>query len=98
MADPPASEPTEAPAPEAVVADPERLGGTWVVRGTRIPVALLVAQGRQGAGVDEILRECPALTPELLAGALLWALAHPDQLAPPPRLPFTVLGTTGSQP
>lgn len=69
------------------------------IRGLGSEVAIKLTEAGLVRRLSDIFhRECPALTPELLAGALLWALAHPDELAPPPRLPFKGLGLAGSQP
>ena len=38
---------------EAVERDPGKLGGTWVFRGTRVPVAALFENLRDGATIDE---------------------------------------------
>jgi uncharacterized protein (DUF433 family) len=45
-----------------VVEDPEIMGGTPVIRGTRIPVQLVAEMRRQGASVDEIVEGYPAQT------------------------------------
>lgn len=60
-----------------VVEDPEIMGGTPVIRGTRIPVQLVAEMHRQGASVEEILQGYPSLTPEHIALAELYAQAHP---------------------
>ncbi|MFO7538213.1 MAG: DUF433 domain-containing protein [Chloroflexota bacterium] len=46
---------------EAVERDPDKLGGAWVFRGTRIPVAALFENLRNGATVDEFLDWFPGV-------------------------------------
>jgi uncharacterized protein (DUF433 family) len=46
---------------EAVERDPDKLGGAWVFRGTRIPVAALFENLRDGATVDEFLDWFPGV-------------------------------------
>src|SRR5271170_4045551 len=50
-----------------VVSDPKIMGGTPVIRGTRIPVRFVAEMRRQGAAVEEILAGYPSLTAELIA-------------------------------
>ena len=40
---------------EAVERDPERVSGTWVFRGTRVPTAALFENLEDGASVDQFL-------------------------------------------
>ncbi len=40
---------------EAVERHPEKLGGAWVFRGTRVPVSALFENLKDGATVDEFL-------------------------------------------
>jgi uncharacterized protein (DUF433 family) len=60
-----------------VVQDPEIMGGTPVIRGTRIPVYLVTEMRRQGTSVEEILEGYPSLTREHIGLAELYAHAHP---------------------
>jgi uncharacterized protein (DUF433 family) len=60
-----------------VVEDPEIMGGTPVIRGTRIPVQLVAEMRRQGASVEEILEGYPSITREHVALAELYVQAHP---------------------
>jgi len=60
-----------------VVSDPEILSGLPVIGGTRIPVHLIAEMRRQGAPIQEILEGYRGLTPEDIAAAVLYALAHP---------------------
>lgn len=66
----------------AVVIDPEILGGREpVLRGTRVPVRDIAAERRRGTPVEEILRDYPSLTAEMVEQAVRYVEAEP----PPPR-------------
>ena len=56
-----------------VVADPKIMVGKPVIRGTRIPVELLVRMVAQRIPEAEILREYPRLQTEDIQAALLYA-------------------------
>jgi uncharacterized protein (DUF433 family) len=61
--------------------DPKVMVGRPVIRGTRIPVELIVRMLAQGISESEILRECPRLHLEDIRAALTYAaevLAHED--------------------
>ena len=45
----------------AVERDPNRVSGAWVFRGTRVPVAALFENLRDGATVDEFLEWFPGV-------------------------------------
>lgn len=51
--------------------------GEPVVRGTRIPVHVLADLVAQGATIEELLEDYPALTRDTLDAALLYARLHP---------------------
>ena len=40
---------------DAVERHPEKLGGAWVFRGTRVPLAALFENLRDGASIDQFL-------------------------------------------
>lgn len=67
---------------EWVVTDPLVRTGEPVVRGTRIPVQALAELTAQGAPREELLEDYPALTPEMLDAALLYARTHPRRGRP----------------
>ena len=46
----------------AIERDPERAGGAWVFRGTRVPVTALFENLRDGATVDQFLAWFPGVT------------------------------------
>jgi uncharacterized protein (DUF433 family) len=58
---------------DRVVLDPGVLVGKPVIRGTRIPVALLVRMVAQGIPEEEIRREYPRLQAEDIRAALVYA-------------------------
>jgi uncharacterized protein (DUF433 family) len=45
---------------DAVERDPEKLGGAWVFRGPRVPLAALFENLRDGASIDQFLEWFPA--------------------------------------
>ena len=61
--------------------DPKLMLGKPVIRGTRIPVELIVRMLAQGVPESDILREYPRLQPDDIRAALAYAarvLAHED--------------------
>ena len=66
-----------------ILIDPEVMVGKPVIRGTRIPVELIVRMLAQGVPESEILSEYPRLQPEDIRAALTYAaqvLANEDIL------------------
>lgn len=53
--------------------DPEILGGKPVIRGTRIPVYVIVNLTAQGQNTKYILKNYPDLTPQDITEALQYA-------------------------
>ena len=47
---------------DAVERDPSKLSGAWVFRGTRVPVAALFENLRDGATVDQFLEWFPGVS------------------------------------
>ena len=64
-----------------IVADPEHLGGSPRVRGTRISVALILESLAAGMSVAEIVDAYPSLSEEAVRGTLA-ELAHEKELHP----------------
>jgi len=59
--------------------DPEVMAGRPVIRGTRIPVELVLRKLAEGAGLDDVLDAYPRLDQEDVRAAILFAadsLAH----------------------
>ncbi len=53
--------------------DPKKLGGKPVIKGTRIPVYLILEMLASGMDVKEILKEYPELTEEDIREAIRYA-------------------------
>jgi len=64
-----------------IVADPEHLGGSPRVRGTRISVSFLLESLAAGMSIEEIVDAYPSLTEEAVRGVLA-ELAHRKDLQP----------------
>jgi uncharacterized protein (DUF433 family) len=60
---------------ERIEIDPRRCGGAPVVRGTRIPVAVILDQLAAGETSESLLAGYPELTREDIQAALLFAKA-----------------------
>ena len=56
-----------------VSVDPAVAHGKACIRGTRIPVAVVLANLAAGLSRDEILRSYPGLTPDSIQAALAYA-------------------------
>ena len=54
-----------------IVADPEHLGGSPRVRGTRISIALILESLAVGMSVSDIVDAYPSLTEESVRGVLV---------------------------
>ena len=73
-----------------VIADPEILSGTPVIKRTRVPVYDVAASVTAGVPMEEILSSYPSLNREQVELAALYAEAHPSpegprrRVAPPP--------------
>jgi uncharacterized protein (DUF433 family) len=65
-----------------VIADPEILSGTPVIKGTRVPVYDVAASVAAGIPMEEILSSYPSLNREQVELAALYAEAHPPREAP----------------
>ena len=58
---------------ERIEIDPRRCGGTPVVKGTRIPVAVILDQLAQGETWESVLEGYPELTREDIQAAIVFA-------------------------
>ncbi len=61
------------PRTQRIVSSLDVMAGKPVIRGTRIPVELIVRMLAQGISEEEILREYPRLEPEDIRAALTYA-------------------------
>ena len=59
---------------EAVERDPDKVSGAWVFRGTRVPVAALFENLRDGATVDEFLEWFPGVERQQVEAVLDYEL------------------------
>jgi len=57
---------------ERIIIDPEIMAGKPVIRGTRIPVDLLIKLVAQGLSLEEIIKDYPHITKEDIQAALLY--------------------------
>jgi uncharacterized protein (DUF433 family) len=74
-----------AAAENMVVEDPEILGGTPVIRGTRIPVHIVAALFDAGTAMGRILKSYPSLTESQVELASVYAKAVPRRGRPKRR-------------
>jgi uncharacterized protein (DUF433 family) len=58
---------------ERIEMNPEIMGGKPVIRGTRIPVELVLRKLGAGMSIDSILADHPRLTPEDIRAAQAFA-------------------------
>ena len=61
----------------SIVRDPSILGGTPIVRGTRVTVYALLGRVRGGETPAEIAADDPLLTPASVRAAVAYAERHP---------------------
>lgn len=66
----------------AVTEDPEILGGTPVIKGTRVPVYDVAASAAAGVPLPQLQEAYPSLTRELIESAILYAKATPPRGRP----------------
>jgi uncharacterized protein (DUF433 family) len=65
--------------PAQIVADPSVMGGTPVIRGTRIPAATIIAYLRAGHTDAEIFEDYPSLPTDGINAVRAWAASQPTQ-------------------
>ena len=73
---------------ERIEINPDVMQGKPVVRGTRVPVELLLRKLAEGASFEEILDAYPRLTTDDIRACLVYAadtIAHESVLAPSSR-------------
>jgi uncharacterized protein (DUF433 family) len=73
-----------------ITRDPDVCGGAPVIKGTRVPLRTVLASLAEGATIDEILNDFPALTEEDVRRVIAFAAASAEDdlpLAPLPDLP-----------
>jgi uncharacterized protein (DUF433 family) len=57
--------------------NPDIMGGTPVIRGTRVPVYTVLRHIERGQSVEQILDELPYLSRKGIEAAVIYARAHP---------------------
>ena len=58
---------------ERISSDPDILHGKPCIKGTRIPVYLIVSLVAEGESMENIIKDYPSLTPEDIKAALRYA-------------------------
>jgi len=58
---------------ERIISHPDLRGGEPCVKGTRIPVSIIIGSLAQGMTREEILSEYPQITNEDISAALMYA-------------------------
>lgn len=58
----------------AVERDPEKVSGSWVFRGTRVPVVALFENLEGGASIDDFLSWFPGVTKEHVEAVLEYTI------------------------
>jgi len=58
---------------ERISSDPDILHGKPCIKGTRIPVYLIVSLVAEGVSVNEIVKDYPSLSPEDIKAAVKYA-------------------------
>lgn len=61
---------------ERIIVDPNILVGKPVVRGTRIPVYLILNLLANGKSINDIIEDYPELTTEDIIAAIKYAASH----------------------
>ena len=64
---------------EHITVNPAVLHGKACIRGTRIPVAVVLANLADGLSAEEILKSYPSLRPEAIQAALAYAADLPQE-------------------
>lgn len=72
---------------DVIIRDPAICGGEAVVRGTRVPVRTILASLAEGAWIDEILADYPALTEAHVRAVIAFAAASAEEDLPVPLRP-----------
>jgi uncharacterized protein (DUF433 family) len=61
------------PTDEFIASDPGIMGGVPVVRGTRVPVYVILEHLEAGRSIEQVLHDYPTLTPESVRAAIRYA-------------------------
>lgn len=63
--------------PATIVSDPNIMGGTPVIRGTRVPADVIVALVREGISTLDILEDYPTIDLDGIRAAVEWGRLQP---------------------
>lgn len=66
---------------------PDILGGVPVIKGTRVPVRTILASLAEGASVEQIVADFPAVSPEAVRAVIAFAAASAEEDLPLPSAP-----------
>lgn len=72
---------------DRILRDPRICGGEPVIRGTRVTLRTVLASLAEGATIEEILQDFPALTEEDVRAVIAFAAASAQEDIPVPGLP-----------
>jgi len=72
---------------ERIVRDSEICGGEPVFKGTRVTLRTVLASLADGDSVEDVLRAFPALKPEDVRAAIVFAAASAEEDLPIPATP-----------
>jgi uncharacterized protein (DUF433 family) len=61
---------------DAVERDPSKVGGAWVFRGTRVPVAALFENLKDGASIDDFVEWFPGVERAQVEAVLDYEMAE----------------------
>ena len=61
------------PSDEFIATDPHTMGGVPVVRGTRVPVYVILEHLEAGRSIRDIVQDYPSLTPDAIRAAIHYA-------------------------
>jgi uncharacterized protein (DUF433 family) len=67
---------------DRITIDPKILCGKPVIKGTRIPISIILGMIRDGSNFDQIIAEYPRLTEDDIKAALdysIYAIENPDE-------------------
>lgn len=70
-----------------IVRDPKICGGTAVVRGTRIPIRIILSSLAEGDRIEDVLHSFPTLTEEAIWAVIAFAADSATEDIPAFALP-----------
>jgi len=73
-----------------IIRDPKVCGGEAVIRGTRVTLRTVLASLREGATVEQILRDFPTLTEADVRAVIAFPAASTQEDLPTPSTPGAI--------